>query len=58
MIVLKNVTFVSNKKSIRKNVFDFAVTQVNNICRNELITVIFKLFEREDASLVFLKPEG
>ena len=57
LIALKNVTHVSNKKSILVEVFDFAVTQVDNFCKNELITVKFKLFDGKDASLVFFKPE-
>ena len=54
---LKNITFVSNKKLILVEMFDFAVTQVDNFCKNELITVIFKLFVGKDASLVLFKPE-
>ena len=42
VIALKNITLVSNKKSILVEMFDFAVTQVDNFCKNELITVIFK----------------
>ena len=57
-IALKNVTLVGNKISILVEMFDFAVTQVDNFCKNELITVMFKLFEGEKASLVlFKKPE-
>ena len=37
--------------------FDFAVNQVDNFCKNELITVLFKLFDGKDASLVLLKPK-
>ena len=55
---LRNVTLVSNKKSILVEMFDFAVTQVDNFCKNELITVMFKLFDGKDASLVLFKPEG
>ena len=55
---LKNVTLVINKKSILVEMFGFAVTQVDNICKNELITVMFKLFDGKDASLVLFKPEG
>ena len=57
VIALKNVTFVSNKISILVEMFDFAVTQVDNFCKNELITVMFKLFDGENASLVLFKPE-
>ena len=57
VIVLKNVTLVSNVKSILVEIFDFAVTQIDNICKNELITVLFKLFDGKDTSLVFLKPK-
>ena len=53
VITLKNVTLVSNKKSILVEMFHFAVTQVDNLCRNELITVMFKVFEGKDASLFF-----
>ena len=53
LIALKNVTLVSNKKSILVEMFDFAVTQVDNFCENELITVMFKPFDGKDASLVF-----
>ena len=54
---LKNVTLVSNKISILVEMFDFAVTQVDNFCKNELITVMFKLFDGENANLVLFKPE-
>ena len=57
VIALKNVTLVSNKKSIFLEMFDFAVTQVDNFCKNELITVMFKLFDGKDASVVLFKPE-
>ena len=57
IIGLKNVTFVSNKKSIFVEMFDFAVTHVNNFCKNELITVYFELFDGNGASLVLVKPE-
>ena len=57
VIALKNVTLVSSKKSILVEMFDFAVTQVDNFCKNELITVLFKLFDGKDASLVLLKPK-
>ena len=53
VIALKNVALVGNKKSIHVEMFDFAVTQVDNFYKNELITVLFKLFDGEDASLVF-----
>ena len=54
VIALKNVTIVSNKKSILVEMFDFAVTQVDNSCKNELITVLFKFFDGKDTSLFFL----
>ena len=57
VIALKNVTLVSNQKSILVEMFDFAVTQVDNFCKNELITVLFKLFDGKDASLVLFKPK-
>ena len=57
VILLKNITLVSNKKSILVEMFDFAVTQVDNFCKNELITVMFKLFDAKDASPVCFKPE-
>ena len=53
VVALKNFTLVSNKKSILVDMFDFAVTQVGNFCKNELITVLFKLFIGKDTSLVF-----
>ena len=37
--------------------FDFAVTQADNICKIDLITVMFKLFDEEIAILVLFKPE-
>ena len=37
--------------------FDFAVIQVDNFCKNELITVMFKLFDGKDASFVLFEPE-
>ena len=57
VITLKNVTLVGNKKSILVEMFDFAVTQVDNFCKNELITVMFKFFDGKDTSLVLFKPE-
>ena len=39
VIALKNVTLVSNKKSIFVDMFDFAVTRVDNFCKIELMTV-------------------
>ena len=57
VIALKNVTLVSNKKSFLAEMFDFAVTQVENFCKNELITVLFKLFDGKDASFVLFKPK-
>ena len=53
----KNFTFVSNKKSILVKLFDFALTQSDNFCENELITVMFKLFDGKNASVVLFKPE-
>ena len=52
VIALKSVTLVSSKKSMPVELFDFdfAVAQVDNFCKNELIIVIFKLFEGKDAS--------
>ena len=57
VIALKNVTLVNNKKSILVEMFDFAATQVDNFCKNELITVLFKLFDGKDTSLVFFQIE-
>ena len=54
---LKSVTIVSNKKTILVEMFDFAVSEVDNFCKNELITVLFKLFDGKDASLVFFQTE-
>ena len=53
---LKNVTLVSNKKSIVVEMFDFAVTKVDNFCKNELTTVMFKPSDGKDTSLVLFKP--
>ena len=53
VIALKNVTIASNKKSILVEFGDFAVTQVDNFCKNELITLLFKLFDGKDTSLAF-----
>ena len=36
---------------------DLAVTQVDNLCKNELITVMFKLFDGKNTSLVLFKPK-
>ena len=56
-IALKNVTIVGNRKSTLVEMFDFALTQVDNFCKIEMITVLFKFFDGKDASLVFFKPE-
>ena len=53
VIALKNVRLVGNKKSLLVEMFDFAVTQVDNFCKNELITVLFKIFDGKDTTLVF-----
>ena len=53
VIALKNVTLVGNKKSILVEMFDFAVTQVDNFGKNELITVMFKLFDGKTQVLFF-----
>ena len=57
VVALKIVTLVSNIISILVEMFDFAVTQVENFCKNELITVMFKVFDGENASLVLFKPQ-
>ena len=57
VIDLKNITLESNKKLILVEMFDFALTQVDNFCENELITVKFKLFDGKDESLVLFRPE-
>ena len=57
VIALKNVTLVSNKKSILVEMFDFAVTQVDNFCKNQLITVLFKRFDGKDTGFGFFKPK-
>ena len=57
VIALKNVTLVSNKKSILVGMIDFAVTQVDKFCKNEVVTVMFKFFDGKDASLVLFKPK-
>ena len=57
VVSLKNVTLVINKNSILVEMIDFAVTQVDNFCKNELITVMFKLFDGKDASIVLFKPK-
>ena len=57
VVALKNDTLVGNKKSILVEMFDFAVTQVDNFCKNELITVMFIFFDGKDTSLVLFKPK-
>ena len=57
VIALKNVKIVSNKKLILVEVFDFAVIQVENFCKNELITVLIKFFDGKYTGLVFLQTE-
>ena len=54
VIAPKKVTLVSNKESIVVEMFE---PQVDNFCKNELITVLFKLFDGKDASLVLFKSE-
>ena len=56
VIALKKLILVSNKKSILREMFDFAVTQVDNFCQN-VFTVFFKLFDGKYTSLVLFKPE-
>ena len=57
VFALKNVILVSNKKPILVEMLDFAVTQVDKFCKNESITVLFKIFDGKDTSLAFLKPK-
>ena len=45
------------QKSFFVETFDFAVTQVDNFCENELITVMCKLFDGKDARFVLFKPK-
>ena len=56
-IALKNVTLVSNKKSILVEIFDFAVTQVDNLCKNEVITVMFNFLMEKTQVLIFFEQE-
>ena len=58
VIAVKNITLVSNKKPIPAEMFDFAVTQVDNFCKNELVTVMFKFFDGKDACLVFFPKKN
>ena len=53
VIALKNVTLVSNKKSILLEKFDFAVITVDDFCKNELITVMFKFLMKKTQDLFF-----
>ena len=53
VIALKKVILVSNKKSILEEMFDLAVTQVDNFCKNELITVMFKILKAKTQVLFF-----
>ena len=46
------------QKSILVEMFDFAVTQVDKFCKNELITAMLKLFDGKDTSLDLFKPKG
>ena len=57
VVALKNVILESNNKSILLEVFDFAVIQVDNFCKNEMITVLFEFYDAKDASLVLFKLE-
>ena len=57
VMALKNVTLVCNRISFIVGMFDFAVTQVENFCKIELITVMFKRFDGKDAILVFFQTE-
>ena len=57
VIALKNVTIIGNKKSIPVEMFDFAVTHVDNFCKNDMITVMFKIFDGGNASLELFKPD-
>ena len=45
------------KNSILVEMFDFAVTQVDNFCKNEFIIVLCNFFDGKNACLVLLKPE-
>ena len=40
-------------ESIFVEMFDFAVTQVDNFCKNELINVLFNLFDGQTQVLFF-----
>ena len=57
VIALKKVTLVGNKKSILVEMIHFTVTQVDNMCKSELITVLLKLFDVRDGSLGLIKPK-
>ena len=58
VIALKKVTLVSNKQPTLVEMFDFAVPQDDNFCRNKLITVLFKLFDGKNPSVDLFQPEG
>ena len=57
VIALKNVTLLSKKKSVLVEMFQFAGAQIDNFYKNDLITVMCKVFDGKDASLVLFKPE-
>ena len=54
---LKSVTLVGQKKLTLLEMFDFPVTQDDNFCKDELITVLFKPIDGKYTSLVLFKPK-
>ena len=57
-IALKYFTLVWNVILVLVEVVNFAIVEVNNFCRYELITIKLKLFDGKNACFVVLKTEG
>ena len=57
MIALSYFTFVCNVISVLVEMVNFATVKFDNICKNKVIAMLFKLFDGKDARTVVSKSE-
>ena len=57
VIALNHFTLVCNVISVVVEMVSFAMVKVDNFCKNKLIAVQFKLFDRKNARIVVSKSD-